>query len=754
MPTIVRSRRLLLPVVLLGPWISPPGAQQFREVPGALPAKTWSEGVECADVDGDGDLDLFVAEGEGQEAPGRALPQRLWINLLESEAWSFADESAGRLGVYPSHAKGVTTGDVDGDGWIDALFANAFMTAPPHLYVNRGGQEPGFFDLESEARGLGARLSSSSAAFGDLDHDGDLDCVLNDGHGNSTGTTSTGEGAGAPSGRLRIYRNDGTGVFAEDTSMGEEAPVKAGHRDVQIADVNGDWALDILGTNRVRNRGGNHFLLLNDKKRGFVDASLRIPGGTDRVYELEPADLDGDRDVDLFVLGLAGDPFDLLDGALVNTVVARQPTFAPALPSGGGDDNEVCLLDADNDGDLDAFLGSLGPSEQVLVNDGRANFTAVPGIVQPISDPTLDCTACDLDGDGDYDLVTVQGESRPARWGDRVYMNTGGRDTRPPVIVRQEPVRSPCTGGPWRFRTEVRDQVMDDGRSWLTGDVHYVVQDERLEDAVSITGGGFSPSILRVAPGTTVTWTNNDLAVHTVTSLRPGHRYGSPPLQPAATYSMTFVTPGTYAYGSAVGATARVEVVGEVSRGVTTESGGGIFLHRMEDTRDGRGRELSYEVSFVDAAGNATHVTRRRKLLCGVRPYAVDLAEANPMDLEIETEPSVGTPLEVRATGLPFPEEPVLMVLALRPALGPMPDSQVLLVDLARIYSTRVLEPGDAGEAGVGVGVGVGGVGTEYLLPDAPDFCGAQLFLQAFQRDPERPARFQASKALEVTVCP
>jgi len=39
--------------------------------------------------------------------------------LIETASLAFADESVARLGVHESNAKGVTTGDIDGDGWIE-----------------------------------------------------------------------------------------------------------------------------------------------------------------------------------------------------------------------------------------------------------------------------------------------------------------------------------------------------------------------------------------------------------------------------------------------------------------------------------------------------------------------------------------------------------------------------------------------------------------------------------------------------------
>ena len=69
----------------------------------------------------------------------------LLINkLIELCALSFVDESVARLGAIVSHAKGVTTGDVDNDGWVDALFCNAFSTDVPFLYMNLGSASPGF----------------------------------------------------------------------------------------------------------------------------------------------------------------------------------------------------------------------------------------------------------------------------------------------------------------------------------------------------------------------------------------------------------------------------------------------------------------------------------------------------------------------------------------------------------------------------------------------------------------------------------
>jgi plastocyanin len=63
---------------------------------------------------------------------------------------------------------------------------------------------------------------------------------------------------------------------------------------------------------------------------------------------------------------------------------------------------------------------------------------------------------------------------------------------------------------------------------------------------------GYSPDLLTLVIGqnNTVTWTNNDVAHHTVTtsSAPSGASFSSGDMAPGATYTCTFSTPGTYKY--------------------------------------------------------------------------------------------------------------------------------------------------------------------------------------------------------------
>ena len=65
-------------------------------------------------------------------------------------------------------------------------------------------------------------------------------------------------------------------------------------------------------------------------------------------------------------------------------------------------------------------------------------------------------------------------------------------------------------------------------------------------EKINITGFAFDPSSLTVKEGTTVTWTNNDPTIHTVTS--DTGAFDSGDLAQGATFSFTFTTAGTYVY--------------------------------------------------------------------------------------------------------------------------------------------------------------------------------------------------------------
>jgi len=68
-------------------------------------------------------------------------------------------------------------------------------------------------------------------------------------------------------------------------------------------------------------------------------------------------------------------------------------------------------------------------------------------------------------------------------------------------------------------------------------------------DSVNISSVNFAPHTLDVTTGTTVTWTNNDTAPHSVTSDTAG-LFDSGPIQPGAKFTFTFSQAGSFPYHS------------------------------------------------------------------------------------------------------------------------------------------------------------------------------------------------------------
>lgn len=712
-------------------------AQQFQHSVGAIPGgAVWTEGVECADVDNDGDLDIFFADGEGFSSAGAQRDNRLIINQLEIAAGTYSDQTAARLGSNLTNGKGVATGDIDADGWIDALFANAFNTDPPSLHVNQGAGNPGFYNLESAARGFTESLSSAGAGFGDIDNDGDLDVIITD-SGNSF--------LSAPGDEPRLFFNDGSGVFTENAAaLG--APTKQAQMDVQWVDIDGDWDLDFFGPCRAGNGGIRHYLMLNDGGGNFTDVSSILPGTSNNVYEAEVSDMDADGDIDMFFVSST----NFAEGHFENRLV---PDGVLSFTKGGtfsaDDDNEIVMIDYDNDGDLDVFEGSLGSRDKLFRNDGGLTWSVQNAQVTAVSDSTLDATAADLDNDGDYDLITAQGESNSAQWANKIYLNTGSADTIPPVMTRAEVLGGlPDPDGPWVVRAEVRDQVMDDGKNWVTAQADYLVlQQPQLPVSVSMAGFDFVPQDIVVPAGTVVTWTNPTGVLHTVTSSTPGYSFNSGGMNTNDTFSYTFVRPGVYDYfcipHQGLGMVGTVTVTGNCAVAPATYSGGGIYRFSMTDTEAGLGTQLVYELRFTDWAGNVTVSQSQSETIidCDWIQYGVGIHPNNSVDLDGAGSTAAGDLFQVvasNATGFG-----ALFVASLGPGNAPSPLGGVNLLDDFGVFAF-FLKLVNAGSATIDINI----------PDDDPGLVGLHVFMQAAVIITSNPDVWELSNGLEFVVCP
>jgi plastocyanin len=83
-------------------------------------------------------------------------------------------------------------------------------------------------------------------------------------------------------------------------------------------------------------------------------------------------------------------------------------------------------------------------------------------------------------------------------------------------------------------------------------------------ESVAIADFAFEPNSVTVAPGTTVTWVNEDRATHTATADDDAPvAFDSGDLGPDEDFQHTFEELGTYFYGCAIHPTMRGEIVVE-----------------------------------------------------------------------------------------------------------------------------------------------------------------------------------------------
>ena len=212
-------------------------------------------GVVCADFNGDGWPDIYVAN-DGSAA-------HLWINQRNG---TFKEESLLAGAAYsvdglPQAGMGVTAGDFDGDGDED-IFKTNLTNEGANLYVNDG--RGNFYDASAE---FGLLLPTFPyTGFGtewfDYDNDGRLDLFIANGAVNGMESL---RGSPYPFGQPnQLFHNEGPGnKFREmSANAGPAFASSEVSRGAAFGDIDNDGAIDIV----VANNNGRVRLLLNQSR--------------------------------------------------------------------------------------------------------------------------------------------------------------------------------------------------------------------------------------------------------------------------------------------------------------------------------------------------------------------------------------------------------------------------------------------------------------------------------------------------------
>ena len=298
-------------------------------------------GIGLLDYDGDGWLDLYAVQGgRFPPSPGRPGPgDRLFRNRRDGTFEDVTD-SAGIASMPRGYGHAVAVGDFDNDGRPD-LFITRWRSYA--LYRNRG--DGTFEDVTARAGLDGDRDWPTSAAFADLDGDGDLDLyVCHYGVWDSehpklckdpTGTRYLSCDPRAIEAMPdHVFRND-AGKFVNVTR--EAGMVEQGGRGLGVvaADLDDDGRIDVFVANDTtandlfHNLGGFRF----EEIGTIAGVAANAAGGYQAGMGVACGDLDGDGRLDLAVTNFYLESTSFFRNLGQNAFADRTAAIGLAAPS-------------------------------------------------------------------------------------------------------------------------------------------------------------------------------------------------------------------------------------------------------------------------------------------------------------------------------------------------------------------------------------------------------------------------------------
>ena len=389
-----------------------------------------------ADIDGDGDLDLFL-----QERPDELM-------MFENVGTPSRPDFVWRTDRYQNLSVGEWTRfiDFDGDGDLDLLSERRFSYV--QYFRNDGtARVAAFTSVGDSVRDVEGRPlfadRQNIPSLNDIDCDGDLDLFL----GRLNGTISRYEVAELTDEGVPVFR------FLEDRFQDIEIVAQLGSlhgaNSMAFADIDQDGDLDFFwgdffepGVLFVENTGScGEPNLRTDPVPFPTDDTIATSGYN--VTVLEDVDSDGDLDLFVGVLGGAFNPnltttrnfhfYEQVDGDFIY----RTDRFVYTLDVGS--ESIPSFADLDGDGDLDMLLANkLDPDDTqtsrlyYFENVGSPRNPAfqqrahIPLFTMYHYAPALG----DLDGDGDLDMLVGTWNA-----GVALYLNEGTR-TEPQFVLQ------------------------------------------------------------------------------------------------------------------------------------------------------------------------------------------------------------------------------------------------------------------------------------------------------------------------------
>ncbi|NQT97752.1 MAG: VCBS repeat-containing protein, partial [Candidatus Marinimicrobia bacterium] len=329
-----------------------------------------SREISWADIDNDGDQDLFIANRNNENN-----------FLYQNEGnGNFTKITNGEVVTDGAFSRAATWGDIDNDGDPDLFVANT-SNQTNLLYRNESsGGNLNFIQIGGQPE-PNQPASSNGCSWVDYDNDGGLDLFV---------TNSILDNL--------LYHNTGGGSL-EGIDVGELTHNGAVTISCAWADYNNDGLVDVFLANSnselnmlFMNTGGGSFTRITSGSIVDESASSRSANW---------GDYDNDGYQDLFVSN--ADANNCLyhnngDGSFTKI------TTGDLVNEGNSQGAE--WADYDNDGWLDLFVVNYGADNYLYHNNGDGSFTKITGNDILInSGGPLVCSWADYDNDGDLDLI-------------------------------------------------------------------------------------------------------------------------------------------------------------------------------------------------------------------------------------------------------------------------------------------------------------------------------------------------------------
>jgi hypothetical protein len=508
-------------------------------------------GVALLDYDNDGDLDVYVTQGQplgsdpalAQAAAARGpLRDRLFrndlvINADGTRTIHFTDVTEQSGINIQTYGMGVAVGDFNNDGFVDI-----YRTGLNGSVLLRNNGNGTFTDVSKETGTSNPNGWGVSATFFDYDRDGWLDLFV----GNYLNYSLAGDiQCQSVTGRRdycppnsyraqpsRLFHNRGNGTFEDVTAKALIGGAYGPALGVSTADFNNDGWIDLY----VANDSQPNQLWINQHNGRFKDtaflagAAVSGTGQAEASMGVDAGDIDNDGDEDLIVTNW----LDQMNALYVNDGMGnfedrRAPSGlgAPSLAKTGFG---AGWFDFDRDGLLDLFVANGGVATiealarandpfplkmtpQLYRNVGGGRFEDVSsraGAVFKIADVGRGVAFGDIDNDGDTDILVantngqlrllINNSPNQNHWLGLRLVSDVGR----PFQGRLGGAESPALRDARALRDQVgaRVQIIRDGAPPLWRRAHADGSYASSNDPRVLAGLGASTAVPRV----TVTW--------------------------------------------------------------------------------------------------------------------------------------------------------------------------------------------------------------------------------------------------------